>query len=145
MNAMGMTVMKQVTNEKGAYMEQQGQRKDFTGEELADRKESARPFKEAQWLKKTDVALTGIETINGADAYAVKSGKSTVYFNTKTGLKVAESKTTEQGVQTMNFSDYKEVKGIKVPYKVNMNIGIELDLTVTEAKINEGVAPADFQ
>jgi len=146
MNAMGMTVMKQVTNEKGSYMEQQGQRKEFTGEELADRKESARPFKETQWLKKSDVALTGIETINGSDAYALKSGKSVVYFDTKTGLKVAESKTSEQGVQTMNFSDYKDVKGVKYPHKMTLAQGpMEMEFTASEIKVNEGVTDADFQ
>ncbi|MBD3582309.1 insulinase family protein [Flavobacterium selenitireducens] len=146
MNAMGMTVMKQVTNDKGAYMEQQGQRKDFTGEELADRKESARPFKELQWIKKSDVTLAGIETINGTDAYAIKSGKSTVYFDTKTGLKVAESKASDQGVQTMNFGDYKEVKGVKFPHKMTVvQPQMEIEFTATDVKVNEGVTDADFQ
>ena len=37
------------------------------------------------------------------------------------------------------FSDYKEVKGIKIPYKTTLNIGVELELTTSEVKINEGV------
>jgi hypothetical protein len=47
--------------------------------------------------------------------------------------------------QTTYYSDYKDVKGIKVPHKINMNVGIELDMTVNEVKINEGVTAADFQ
>lgn len=146
MNAMGMTIMKQVTNEKGAYMEQQGQRKDFSGEDLAALKESAYPVKEANLLKKSDLALSGIETINGTDAYVVKSGKSTLYFDTKTGLKVAESKTSEQGSQTMTYGDYKDVKGVKFAHKMTLTVGpMELELTASDVKVNEGVTDADFQ
>ncbi|PHK22691.1 peptidase M16, partial [Nostoc linckia z15] len=41
MKAMGMSMMKQVVNEKGGYMMQQGQRMDITGKELTDMREGA--------------------------------------------------------------------------------------------------------
>lgn len=150
MKAMGMSMMKQVVNEKGGYMVRQGQKEDLTGEDLAKQKASAVPFEELTLANSKDVKLTGIESINGADAYAVKNGDTTFYYDVKTGYKIAEAheETQEDGKkasQVTYYSDYKDVKGIKVPYKVNMNIGIELDLTVTEVKINEGVTPADFQ
>jgi hypothetical protein len=45
--AMGtMSMMKQVVNETGAYVLQQGQRKDFEGAELAEMKDSAIHFDE---------------------------------------------------------------------------------------------------
>jgi zinc protease len=148
MKAMGMSMMKQVVNEKGAYAIQQGQRKDFTGEELADKKESAVPFEELTLAKKAGLTIEGIETINGSDAYAIKDGSATLYYDVKTGLKVAEAKTVEQGGQKMtqmvNYSDYKDVKGVKIPYKMVMNIGVELEMNTTEVKINEGVTDADF-
>jgi hypothetical protein len=37
------------------------------------------------------------------------------------------------------------VKGVKVPFKSSLNIGMEIELTVSEVKINEGVSDADFQ
>ena len=43
------------------------------------------------------------------------------------------------------LNEYKEVKGVKVPFKTSLNIGIEIELTVSEVKINEGVSDADFQ
>ena len=46
MKAMGMTMMKQVVNEKEAYMVQQGQRKDFTGDDLKDMQDATGTFKE---------------------------------------------------------------------------------------------------
>jgi hypothetical protein len=146
--AMGMSMMKQVVNAKGAYIIQQGQRKDMTGEELTDMKAGANPFDELSLSKKTGVTLDGIETMNGSDAYVIKDGKSTFYYDVKSGLKVAESKLMEAGgqkvTQTTNYSDYKEVKGIKFPYKTVLNIGMEIELTTTDVKINEGVSDEDF-
>ncbi|RZJ66553.1 MAG: insulinase family protein [Flavobacterium sp.] len=146
MNAMGMTVMKQVTNQTAAYIEQQGQRKDFTGDDLVALKDNAYPIKELNLLKKTDLKVDGIEAINGTEAYAIKNGKTTTYYDTKTGLRVAESKTSEQGTQTMNFGDYKEVKGVKLPHKMSMTAGgMDLEFIASDVKVNEGVTEADFQ
>jgi predicted Zn-dependent peptidase len=149
MKAMGMTMMKQVVNEKEAYAIQQGQRKDFKDQELKDMQDMAGTFKELSLLTDKDVTLTGIENINGADAYAIKNGKSTYYYDVKTGFKVAEAKELEQGgqkmTQTTYFQDYKDVKGLKFPYKTIMNVGMEIELITTEVKINEGVTDADFK
>jgi len=147
--AMGMSMMKQVVNDKGAYMVQQGQRKDLTGDELAEMTASANPFDELVLVKKTGITLEGIENMNDSDVYVIKDGKSTYYYDVKSGLKVAESKTLEQDgqslTQTTNYSDYRDVKGIKIPYKTTLNIGIEILLTTTDVKINEGVSDTDFK
>ncbi|RYZ81293.1 MAG: insulinase family protein, partial [Proteobacteria bacterium] len=121
MSAMGMNIMKQLVNGDVAYVEQQGQRKDFTGDDLKLMKENAVPFKELELAKRTDLTLDGIETINGTEAYAIKNGKSTLYYDTKTGLRVAEVKTSETGTQTMSYSDYKDVKGVKYPHKIGLS------------------------
>lgn len=147
--AMGMSMMKQVVNEKGAYLMQQGQRKDLTGEELAEMKASANTFDELLLSKKEGVILSGIEEINGSEAYVIKDKESIYYYDVKSGLKIAETKTLEQEgqklIQTTSYSDYKEVKGIKFPYKTVLDIGMEIELTTTDVKINEGVSDADFQ
>ena len=149
MKAMGMTMMKQVVNDKEAYMVQQGQRKDFKDQELKDMQAEATTFKELGLLTEKGITLTGIENINGADAYAIKNGKSTYYYDVKTGYKIAEAKELEQGgqkmTQTTYYQDYKDVKGLKFPYKTIMNVGIEIELITTEVKINEGVTDADFK
>ena len=149
MKAMGMVMKKQVVNEKEAYMVQQGKRKDFTGDDLKDMQADAATFKELALLTDKEVTLTGIENINGADAYAIKNGKSTLYYDVKTGFKVAEAKEMEQAgqkmTQTTYYQDYKDVKGLKFPYKTIMNVGIEIELTTSEVKINEGVTDADFK
>lgn len=151
MTAMGMSVMKQVVNEKGGYQAGQGGKEDFTGEKLADMRKSAVPFEELTLANEKDIKVTGIESINGAEAYAVKNGDVTYYYDVKSGLKVAEARVEEQMGQKMTqttlYGDYKEVKGIKIPHKVTLNLGpgADLELTVSEVKINEGVTAADFQ
>ncbi|WP_029271878.1 pitrilysin family protein [Flavobacterium sp. KJJ] len=147
--AMGpMNLMKQVVNDKGAYIEQQGQRKNLEGDDLKEMKGNAAPFEELQLQKRTDLKVDSIEPINGSDAYAIKDGKTTYYYDVKSGLKVAESKIREQGgksaAQITNFGDYREVKGVKVPFNIIQNVGFELDIKMSDIKINEGVSEADF-
>ena len=149
MKAMGMTMMKQVVNDKGAYVSQQGQRKDLDGDKLAEAKASAMPFDELKMSQKTGVALDGIESFNGADAYVIKDGKSTLYYDVKSGFKIGKAVVQEANGQKMtqitNFGDYKEVKGIKFPFKTSLSFGPqEIEFKTTEVKINEGVTDADF-
>ena len=148
--AMGpMSLMKQVVNEKGAYLVQQGQRKNIEGDDLAEMKASAIPFEEVQLAKKDGLTLTGIESINGNEAYAIQNGKTTMYYDVNSGLKVAEAKIMEQAgkkmTQMTNYGDYREVKGVKIPFNIVQNVGFELDIKMSEVKINEGVTDADFQ
>lgn len=150
MKAMGMTMMKQVVNEKGGYMSQQGQRKDLEGEALSEMKASAVPFDELKMAQKNEVLLDGIESFNGADAYVVKDGKSTSYYDVKSGFKIGKAVVQEANGQKMtqitNFGDYTEVKGIKFPFKTSMSFGPqEIEFKTTVVKINEGVTDADFQ
>ncbi|WP_241258597.1 insulinase family protein [Flavobacterium sp. Sr18] len=147
--AMGtMSLMKQVVNEKGAYVMQQGQRQNIEGTMLTDMRAAATPFEELSLSKKQGLTLETIESINGKDAYAVKNGKTTLYYDVVSGLKLAESKVVEQGgqsiTQTTNYADYKEVKGVKVPFNIIQNVGFELDIKMSDVKINEGVSDADF-
>ena len=148
--AMGtMSLMKQVLNEKGAYIMQQGQRQNVEGEMLSEMRASAVPFEELSLSKKSGLILENIESVNGKDAYAVKNGKTTLFYDVTSGLKIAESKVMEQGgktmTQTTSYGDYKEVKGVKVPFNVIQNAGFELDVKMSEVKINEGVTDADFK
>ncbi|MGL2962889.1 M16 family metallopeptidase [Flavobacterium sp. RSB2_4_14] len=143
------SLMKQVVNGNTGYMMQQGQKKVLEGKELAKVKESAVLFSETSLATKPGVTISGIEPMNGSDAYAVVDGDTIYYFDVKTGLKIAESTTEEQGGQKMtrvtSFNDYRDVKGVKLPFNQIMNVGFELDIKMSEVKINEGVSDADFQ
>lgn len=143
------SLMKQVVNGNTAYAAQQGQKKVMEGKELAEMKESAVLFSETLLATKAGVTLSGIEPLNGSDAYTVVDGDTTYYFDVKSGLKVAEASTSEQGgqkvTQMTTFGDYRDVKGVKLPFNQIMNVGFELDIKMSEVKVNEGVTDADFQ
>lgn len=147
MEGMG-ELSKQVLNEKNGYSVQQGQRKDLTAEEYAEKKSTATTFEELLLAKKSDLVLDGIESINGNDAYIIKNGKSTLFYDVKSGLKVSESKLIEKGDKKMtvttNYSDYRDVKGVKIPFSMVINQGMDLDFKITDVKINEGVSDIDF-
>lgn len=100
-------------------------------------------------------ALTGMEKLNGKEAYRVEfsmpSGtKWTNYFDANTGFKLKESKTlkTPQGEfgMTIEFDDYKEVNGVKYPHKYLQNVGPQsIPLTVTSIEVNQGITDATFE
>lgn len=144
-----MELSKQVVGDKSGYMSGQGQKKELTPEEFAEKKAIATTFEELLLAKKADVTLDGIEPVNGSDAYAIKNGKVTLYYDVKTGLKVMSSSTTERNGQkmtsTMTYGDYKDVKGVKVPYTIVMSQGRDIEVKVDDVKINEGVTDADFE
>ena len=143
------SLMKQVVNGNTAYVSQQGQKKVLEGEELAKAKENAVLFNETLLATKPGVTVTGVEPMNGGDAYTVLDGDTTYFFDVKTGFKTAESTTDEKGGEKMTsityFNDYRDVKGVKVPFNTIMNVGIELDIKVDDVKINEGISDADFE
>lgn len=146
---MGSVISKQVITPTEGYSFAQGQKIDVTGEELKDAQTEAYPFAEMQWKDNTDIQLVGIESVNGKEAYGVKIGNSTHYYDVETGLKTATNQTMEQNgqmmTQTIYYGDYKEVKGIKFPFLQTMNVGIDLEIVTSEVKINEGVSDGDFK
>ncbi len=148
MEGMG-ELSRQVISDKSGYSAAQGQKKEFTPEEFTEKKATATTFEELILASKPDVILDGIETINGNDMYVVKNGKSNLYYDVKTGLKSSTSSTTERGGQkmtsTVTYSDYKEVKGVKIPYNMIMSQGRDIEIKMNDVKINEGVSDADFQ
>ena len=144
-----MELSKQVIGDKSGYLATQGQKKDFTPEEFAEKKANASTFEELLLANKADVALDGIEPVNGTDAYAIKNGKTTLYYDVKTGLKLMSATTSERNGQkmtsTITYGDYKDVKGVKIPYSIVMSQGRDIDIKVSDVKINEGVSDVDFQ
>ena len=149
MTMMGNSMMKQVVAEKSGYAVQQGQRKDYDAAKLAEEKIDALPFPEMILATKTDVQLLPVQTVDGKEIYGIKDGKKTYFFDVTSGLKTSISSEMEANGQKMNqvvnFSDYKEVKGIKFPHKMVLNVGMEIELITSEVKINEGVSEEDFK
>ncbi|WP_073148904.1 M16 family metallopeptidase [Mesonia phycicola] len=145
----GMTLSKNIFDGKTGYQERQGQKINFTEEQIADAKASAGLFPELN--PAAEAKLIAIEKVNGKDAYVVQSSEKTKdYYDTETGLKVQSSTSVSQAGQTMTnttgFEDYKEVKGVKFPHVTKVSFGPqEVEIKMSEIKINEGVTDADFK
>ncbi|WP_291116737.1 M16 family metallopeptidase [Flavobacterium sp. UBA6135] len=148
LSLMGQSMSKVFNGTKG-YQAGGGQKMDFTEEENKQMKFHSNPIPELSMLEKLDIKLNGIENINGKDAYVIQDGESKFCFDVETGLKTAEITTVEAQGQKMSitqpFSDYKEVNGVKFPHKTAINIGVEIELVISEVKVNTGVTEEDFK
>ena len=74
---------------------------------------------------------------------------NTYYYSVKNGLKVGEIKTQKTPMGDMavptNFSDYKTVSGVLMPYKISQTIsGMPVDFNVSSYQINQA-KDADFK
>lgn len=95
------------------------------------------------------------EIIDSVDCFTLKfilpSGiRWFQYYSFETGLKVKESKEiqTKQGLfeQETYFSDYREVNGLKYPFKIKQYLGLqEIELTVKSIEINTSLDDILFE
>ena len=141
MKMMGQTIQKIVFDGKDGYMMVQGQKQPLPAELKEKLSANKEIFPELDFNAK-NTTLRGIENINGEDAYAVKKGHKTYFYSVKTGLKTGESETQNmQGQEIIvptYYSDYKEVSGVKSPFKISQNMGgIEMNFEVKSYEINK--------
>lgn len=100
------------------------------------------------------ISLTGVEQVDSIDCYVVKmvlpSGLRWLqYYSIVTGLKLKEIKElhTRQGLfeQESFYSDYRNVSGLKFPFKIVQNMGMQkLELNVSSIKLNTGISDNVF-
>jgi len=148
---MGNSMSKQVLNGDGGYMVAQGQRKDFSEEEVMKIKEESALFPELNYAKLEGISLEGMEMVGDKNAYKLKvNDNKLAFYDIETGLKLQEVNITEmQGQQmtsTSNFENYQEVDGILFPFKLIQTVGPQnFEFIVSEIKINDGVSAIDFE
>ena len=115
-------------------------------------KEIATPIAEVDY-NKTGYSLQlapTLSNIDGKDCYMVTvtspSGIiSKKYYDAQTGFKVRDEVTSEQGILSYDYDNYKDVSGIMLPFTQKVSQGVDFTLTVTEAKINSGLKDEDFK
>jgi len=145
----GMTLSKQVFDGEKGYAAAQGQKTDMTEQQIKDTKVTSGLFPEL--LVSENAELTGIENINGEDAYVVKlTDNVREFYSIDSGLKLATETTAEQMGQkmtsTVSYMDYQEKNGVIVPMKLSQNLGPQtVDINIEEIKFNEGVSASDFE
>ena len=141
MKMMGQTMQKIVFDGKDGYIMVQGQKQPLPAELKEELKANKEIFPELDFNAK-NTTLRGIENMNGEEVYAIKKGNKTYFYSVKTGLKTGESETQNmQGQEIIvptYYSDYKEVSGVKLPFKISQNMGgIEMNFEVKSYEINK--------
>lgn len=100
--------------------------------------------------KKIGAAFKGHGTVRGHDALQVELTYPTgvqweVFFDPTNHLLVEEKATVAGIPQEIYYDDYRNVEGIKVPYRIELHRGTETyDVTVTRAALNETVGERVF-
>ncbi len=106
--------------------------------------------------KRLGVVLTlkDNKKVGGNDAYQIEaklsSGtKITYFFDVVSGLKVREDSdvNSPRGMfaQSIEYSDYKEVSGIKYPFTMKTAVaGMSINMTVTKIELNTGIKDSFF-
>lgn len=154
-SASGMTFTKVVSDGKDVSMTQSGQKIPLDDKAKgAIISEGAIVPELAYKSNGTKLSVTGIEKVEGADAYVVEivsagGVKSVSYFDKTTGLKLKTLVTIEgpQGTtsQASSFQDYKEVSGIKFPHTVLQNMGpMTIKAEVTSLEVNPTIDDSLF-
>lgn len=146
LSMMGNSVSKQVLDGNAGYVVAQGQKKDMTPEEVKKVQAESSPFPEVNYLNQ-GVTLEKIEKVEGENAYKIKvSEELSVFYSVETGLKLKETRTMPQGSTSIFYKDYKEITGIKFPFRMTQTMGPRnIDFIIKEIKVNEGVSDADFK
>ncbi|MBS3945322.1 MAG: insulinase family protein [Melioribacter sp.] len=151
----GVFQQKTVFDGTKGYSEGMGQRNDFSNEQIEDFKDNSLHSMLTYGERGVKYELTGMENINGKDAYKItftapNGKKSFAYYSVDSGLliRTASSVSTAQGTfnQTTDMDDYREVQGVKYPFKLNQNMGPQsIELTVTSYEINTGILDSVFE
>lgn len=153
-SVMGMVQQKQVFDGTKGYMEAGGQKQNIEGDEAADMKEQADIAAELHpqqyGLKRS---VKGMDKVGAADAYVVeavnaKGDKKMEYYDVASGLLLKKVETSEQGSQSMEYGDYKEVpggNGYKIPYSVKLDAnGMVIPGKVETVEINKNIPDSEF-
>ena len=145
----GNVMMKVVMSDAGVFMNKQPLPPQMSGEMTY----TIGTFLEMGLLNNENSKLSGIEIVDGKDAYVITTKgeivSSSVYFDVASGLKVKELQVITMQGQTQNqeatFGNYKEFNGIKFPGTKTGSFGPQkVEFKLIGAKVNEGVAEADF-
>ena len=154
-NMGGMAVVTSIFNGTDAKVVQMGQEAPIDDNRKKDMAfESALVSEIAVKEMGLESELIGVENVNGENAYAVEitkpsGSKTTFFYDTDSGLKIRASAVVQgpQGevVQETDFTDYKEVDGIKFPFTISMPMGpMKMEAKAESIEINTDIDDSEF-
>ena len=152
----GMPIQKIVFDGKKVKMSgMQGEQEFTEGEQFEAMTSDVGLCPEMSYVKNGyELTVNGVEQVDGKDVYALKvvKGKKTAieYYEVESGLKVKTVATVEgpQGEmqQVSEYSDYKEVDGVKFPYSLKQSAGgMAMNTTVNSIEVNQAIDNSLFQ
>ena len=138
------------------YQAQMGQKKEMDEKDIKEALDDKALIPQIYYITSDyQTSYLGTGKVGEEDAYKLKitkpSGKVTVeYYSTKTGLLLREESTSSEGGMEMSittdFSNYKKTGNLLFPYTITQTAGEqEMQMNVTDIKVNEGVTEADFK
>jgi len=147
MNGQKMTLMKSSFDGETGYTEGQGQRKTMDEKQI-DRAKAVKGIFEELYYSEDEIELISINSIDFKDAYKVKiiEGEkiSYRYYGVDSGLLLSvEEQDDNNNIVSTNYSDYRDVNGIKFPFSTEIP-SQKLELNITEILINEELKDSDF-
>lgn len=150
----GNPMMGVVATNSEMFMKQGANKMPLPASFVDDIKNTMGTFYEIAIMENSKATLSGIEKVDGKDAYKIEmSGTSmsgATYYDIETGLKVKETSFINMGGQTQSsevlYSDYKEIDGILFANKKSTSFGPQVvEMTLKEALINRGISENDFK
>jgi predicted Zn-dependent peptidase len=153
---LGQVFQEQIFDGTNGAVIQQGQTMKMEGKDLQGLAEQSMMFPELAYTTNDyELTLSGIEKVEGTDAYKVvviapSGNKVTEYYDINSGLKIRSIGVLEspQGniTQTTDYSDYKAAGGVMIPHTLNQATGPQnLKMTVKDIKVNGGIDDAAFE
>jgi len=147
MNGQKMTLMKSSFDGETGYTEGQGQRKAMDEKQI-DRAKAVKGIFEELYYSEDEIELISINSIEFKDAYKVKITEgekiSYRYYGVDSGLLLSvEEQDDNNNIVSTNYSDYRDVNGIKFPFSTEIP-SQKLELNITEILINEDLKNSDF-
>ncbi len=153
--AMGAHASRLIINGDSVVAEQMGNKMPVDASMRNELKSSLELFPEKQYLSDgAKVVLSpDFEQVNGRDAYKLSVTEPDgelieLYFDAATYYKVKSiNKQGDQVTGMLEFSDYKDVSGIKFPFTLVNTIGgnQQINFKVSEVKINSGLTDGEFK
>lgn len=155
LNGNGMTMQKMVSDGKDLSLTYMGQKPPIDSKLRELQMFDGALFKELAYTELGAKAkLTGIQNVDGKEAYAVEftlpqGEKTTELYDKETGLKIQTLQTVKgpQGdiTVTVKFADYKEVSGVKFPHTMTQSQGpMNIKFEATSYEVNPKIEDTLF-
>jgi zinc protease len=151
---MGMTVGDQRYNNGQVLMMQQGKKMATDDEMVARMKKQAVLFATVALIDKVDmISISGTETINGKKAIILDlktesgEGEAQMYFDQESKLLVRRVKKQGSTTSIVDYSDYREVNGVMIPYEMTVTgaMPFTLKFATKEMELNADIDQSLFE